>query len=446
MKLKKKLKPQFLIIISFLCVILVGTLVLLLPISTKDRKGLPFIDALFLATSSTCVTGLSTVSVGEALSTFGHLTVLIMIEIGGLSFLTLVSFIYSLVGAKIGISSRLLMKETLNQDTSRGVVQLVKKVVPLAVIIQLIGIVLLFFIFKFRYDYSFITSLKYGLFHAVSAFNNAGIDIFKNEMPSLIPYSSDVMLNIIIMVLITLGGLGFIVIIDVLSKRRWYKLQLHTKLVLIVTIIILVTGALGYKLFFYLSGDNITWLQAFFQSVTTRTAGFASIDQARVEACKPAYLLSVIQMFIGASPCSTGGGLKTTTFSVIIISILCFSKGQTPNVFKRKINQQTINKVFILFVVEISYLALAILLACAFEAKSPFSLESIAYEVISAFDTVGLSTGITSSLNVATKILIIITMFIGRLGPLTFISMWTSRTNLIMSRDVKFVEGKILIG
>lgn len=446
MKLKKKLKPQFLIIISFLCVILVGTLILLLPISTKDRKGLPFIDALFLATSSTCVTGLSTVSVGEALSTFGHLTVLIMIEIGGLSFLTLVSFIYSLVGAKIGISSRLLMKETLNQDTSRGVVQLVKKVVPLAVIIQLIGIVLLFFIFKFRYDYSFVTSLKYGLFHAVSAFNNAGIDIFRNEMPSLIPYSSDVMLNIIIMVLITLGGLGFIVIIDVLSKRRWYKLQLHTKLVLIVTIIILVTGALGYKLFFYLSGDNITWLQAFFQSVTTRTAGFASIDQARVEACKPAYLLSVIQMFIGASPCSTGGGLKTTTFSVIIISILCFSKGQTPNVFKRKINQQTINKVFILFVVEISYLALAILLACAFEAKSPFSLESIAYEVISAFDTVGLSIGITSSLNVATKILIIITMFIGRLGPLTFISMWTSRTNLIMSRDVKFVEGKILIG
>ena len=446
MKLKKKLKPQFLIIISFLCVILVGTLILLLPISTKDRKGLPFIDALFLATSSTCVTGLSTVSVGEALSTFGHLTVLIMIEIGGLSFLTLVSFIYSLVGAKIGISSRLLMKETLNQDTSRGVVQLVKKVVPLAVIIQLIGIVLLFFIFKFRYDYSFVTSLKYGLFHAVSAFNNAGIDIFRNEMPSLIPYSSDVMLNVIIMVLITLGGLGFIVIIDVLSKRRWYKLQLHTKLVLIVTIIILVTGALGYKLFFYLSGDNITWLQAFFQSVTTRTAGFASIDQARVEACKPAYLLSVIQMFIGASPCSTGGGLKTTTFSVIIISILCFSKGQTPNVFKRKINQQTIDKVFILFVVEISYLALAILLACAFEAKSPFSLESIAYEVISAFDTVGLSTGITSSLNVATKILIIITMFIGRLGPLTFISMWTSRTNLIMSRDVKFVEGKILIG
>lgn len=369
-----------------------------------------------------------------------------MIEIGGLSFLTIVSFIYSLVGAKIGISSRLLMKETLNQDTSRGVVQLVKKVVPLAVIIQLIGILLLFLIFKFRYDYSFVTSLKYGLFHAVSAFNNAGIDIFRNEMPSLIPYSSDVMLNIIIMVLITLGGLGFIVIIDVLSKRRWYKLQLHTKLVLIVTIIILVTGALGYKLFFYLSGDNITWLQAFFQSVTTRTAGFASIDQARVEACKPAYLLSVIQMFIGASPCSTGGGLKTTTFSVIIISILCFSKGQTPNVFKRKINQQTINKVFILFVVEISYLALAILLACVFEAKSPFSLESIAYEVISAFDTVGLSTGITSSLNVATKILIIITMFIGRLGPLTFISMWTSRTNLIMSRDVKFVEGKILIG
>ncbi|MBS1476550.1 MAG: hypothetical protein HP024_01185, partial [Acholeplasmatales bacterium] len=282
MKLKKKLKPQFLIIISFLCVILVGTLILLLPISTKDRKGLPFIDALFLATSSTCVTGLSTVSVGEALSTFGHLTVLIMIEIGGLSFLTLVSFIYSLVGAKIGISSRLLMKETLNQDTSRGVVQLVKKVVPLAVIIQLIGIVLLFFIFKFRYDYSFVTSLKYGLFHAVSAFNNAGIDIFRNEMPSLIPYSSDVMLNIIIMVLITLGGLGFIVIIDVLSKRRWYKLQLHTKLVLIVTIIILVTGALGYKLSFYLSGDNITWLQAFFKSVTTRTAGFASIDQARV--------------------------------------------------------------------------------------------------------------------------------------------------------------------
>lgn len=151
-------------------------------------------------------------------------------------------------------------------------------------------------------------------------------------------------------------------------------------------------------------------------------------------------------MFIGASPCSTGGGLKTTSFTILIVSILCFAKGQTPNIFKRKINQQTINKVFILFVVEIAYLAIAILLACAFEAKSSFSLESIAYEVISAFDTVGLSTGITSTLNAATKILIIVTMFIGRLGPLTFISMWTSRTNLIISRDVKYVEGKIIIG
>ena len=201
-----------------------------------------------------------------------------------------------------------------------------------------------------------------------------------------------------------------------------------------------------FQLFFHLSGDDITWLQACFQSVTTRTAGFASIDQARVEACKPAYLLSVIQMFIGASPCSTGGGLKTTTFTVLIISIICFAKGQTPNVFKRKINQTTINKVFILFVVEIAYIAIAVLLACAFEAKSSFSLEAIAYEVISAFDTVGLSTGITASLNVATKLLIIITLFIGRLGPLTFISIWTSRTNLIMSRDVKYVEGKIIIG
>lgn len=446
MKLKRKIKPQFLIIISFLCVILAGTLCLLLPISTTNRKGLSFLDALFLSTSSTCVTGLSTIAVGPTLSTFGHLIVLILIEIGGLSFLTLVSFIYSLVGAKIGVSSRLLMKETLNQDTSRGIVQLVKKVVPLALIIQAIGALLLFFIFRFKYEYSFLTSLKYGLFHSVSAFNNAGIDMFENELPSLMPYTNDVMLNIIIMVLITLGGLGFIVIIDVLSKRRWYKLQLHTKVVLIVTFIILITGALGYKLFFHLSGDDITWLQAFFQSVTTRTAGFASIDQSRVEACKPAYLLSVIQMFIGASPCSTGGGLKTTSFTILIVSILCFAKGQTPNIFKRKINQQTINKVFILFVVEIAYLAIAILLACAFEAKSSFSLESIAYEVISAFDTVGLSTGITSTLNAATKILIIVTMFIGRLGPLTFISMWTSRTNLIISRDVKYVEGKIIIG
>lgn len=446
MKLKKKIKPQFLIIISFFSVILVGTLCLLLPISTTNRKGLPFLDALFLSTSATCVTGLSTVSVGSTLSTFGHIIVLVLIEIGGLSFLTLVSFIYSLVGVKIGLSSRLLMKETLNQDTSRGIVQLVKKVVPLAMIIQLIGALLLFFVFKFKYDYSFFTSVKYGIFHSISAFNNAGIDMFENDMPSLIPYANDVFLNIIIMVLITLGGLGFIVIIDILSKRRWYKLQLHTKVVLIVTLVLFITGALGYKLFFHLSGDDITWLQACFQSVTTRTAGFASIDQARVEACKPAYLLSVIQMFIGASPCSTGGGLKTTTFTVLIISIICFAKGQTPNVFKRKINQTTINKVFILFVVEIAYIAIAVLLACAFEAKSSFSLEAIAYEVISAFDTVGLSTGITASLNVATKLLIIITMFIGRLGPLTFISIWTSRTNLIMSRDVKYVEGKIIIG
>ena len=446
MKNRKKIKPQFLIIISFLCVILVGTLCLILPISTTDRKGLSFLDSLFLSTSATCVTGLSTISVGPVLSTFGHLVVLVLIEIGGLSFLTLVSFIYSLIGAKIGVSSRLLMKESLNQDTSHGIVLLVKKVVPLAIIVQLVGTLLLFFIFRFKYDYSFITSLKYGLFHAISAFNNAGIDIFRNELPSLMPYTGDVLLNIVIMLLITFGGLGFVVIIDLLSKRRWYKLQLHTKVVLITSLILFITGTLFYKLFFHLSGDDITWLQAMFQSVTTRTAGFSTIDQARIEACKPAYLLSVVQMFIGASPCSTGGGLKTTTFAVLILSIVCFSKGQSPNLFKRSISQQTINKVFILFVVEVLYLIVAIMLALVFEANSSFSFESIAYEVISAFDTVGLSTGITASLSVSTKVLIIITMFIGRLGPLTFISMWTSRTSLIINREVKYVEGKIIIG
>lgn len=442
----KKIKPSVLIIISFFIVILTGTLLLMLPISGANRKGLSFLDSLFLATSSTCVTGLSTINVGTSLSTFGHIIVLLMIEIGGLSFLTLVSFIYSLVGAKIGISSRQLMKESLNQDTSKGIVSLVKKVVLVAGAIQLLGIIALFIVFIGVYKYDFITSIKYAVFHSISAFNNAGIDIFENELSSLISYSNDIAINIIIMLLIIFGGLGFIVIIELISKRRWNKLSIHSKIVLITTVSLLISSTLLYKLFFHLSGDDITWLQASFQAVTTRTAGFQSIEQSRLENCQPAYLLSIFLMFIGASPSSTGGGIKTTSFAVILIFIISFAKGKSPTVFKRKISQQTINKVFVLFIVEIIYIALSVMFVSAFEANSNLSITAIVYEVISAFETVGLSMGITSSLNVMSKIIIIITMFIGRLGPLTFLSMWTSRNNLIKQKDIDYVEAKIIIG
>ncbi len=434
---RHKHTPYFYIVASFLGVILIGSLLLVLPISTNDMKGLNYIDALFMTASSVCVTGLSVVpNVGSTLSIFGKVVLAILIEIGGLSFLTIAVFFITITGKRLGMAGTLLMKEALNQNSAVGLVRLIKRIILLSLICQGIGVIVNLFVFIPYYG-DIGTGIGVSIFHSISAFNNAGFDIFGYDT-SMIVFHDNILLNINTMFLIITGGLGFIVIYDVVRCKNFKNLSIHSKIVLITSAVLILVGAAGFKL----TMNNLSFLEALFQSVTARTAGFATIDMNDLS--NGAYMLMLFLMFVGASPCSTGGGVKTTSLFVVVASIIALAKGTTPKAFKRKIANQSIIKALSLITISILYILFMILIIAAIEPT--FTLRSLVFEVISAFGTVGLSMGITPMLNPAAKLLIALTMFLGRLGPITIISVWNSNWLKNTKDEVQYVEEKILIG
>lgn len=436
--MRRKHNPYFYIIISFLCVITIGSLLLWLPCATEGEGNLSFIDALFMTVSSVCVTGLSVVgNVGEELSVFGKIVLAVLIEIGGLSFLTLFTFIITIAGRTLGLSERLMMREALNQNSAKSISSLIKRIVKLAVAIQLIGFVVNLFVFIPYYD-NVAEAIGISAFHAISSFNNAGLDIFGYDS-SMIKFSGNVLLNINTMLLIILGGIGFIVIYDIYESRSYKKLAVHSKIVLWTTLVLIIVGFIGFKLS---SFNELTVLQALFCSVTARTAGFTTVDLNILS--KGSIILMIFLMFVGASPCSTGGGVKTTTLFIIIVTLFSLSKGKTPKAFHRKIATSSIIKAFSLVTVSVIYVMLIVFIICCFEPN--LDLNSIIFEVVSAFGTVGLSLGITTKLTIASKIFICITMFVGRVGPMTFMSLWNSNWLKNTNEEVKYVEEKIIIG
>lgn len=434
-KFRLRIPTQLYILLTFALVILFGTICFVLPFSTLDGKGLSFINALFTSTSATCVTGLSTINCSE-LSLFGKIILAVLIELGGLSFLTIATFIYSMF-SKMSIGSFKLMTEALNYDRPGEVVKMIRKVLLIAAVIQLIGFSFNTIIFHFEYGMSVPQALGYGAFHAISSFNNAGFDIFGTN--SLIDFSSDWFININTMLLIILGGIGFLVIDEVLRKRRWRKFSLNTKVVLITTISLLVLGTLLFKLTMF---KEMSWLQALFQSTSARTAGFATYDMTKLNTT--GYIIMISLMFIGASPASTGGGLKTTTLFVLILVMIRFVRGEKYSVFKRKIPTQLVHKAFVIFVIEIVYVLIATFLMAIFEPN--ISFDRLLFEVVSAFATVGLSMGITGELSLGGQIIIIVTMYIGRLGPLTILSLSNNKKNIIKDKQISYIEEKIIIG
>ncbi len=438
---KFRITAPLVIILTFIVTILFGTICFCLPFATTDFKGLSFVNSLFLATSATCVTGLTPIVCSDSLSLFGQIILCILIEIGGLSFLTIVSFIFLMFGRKFDVRTTFLLKEQLNQESANGVKRLVINVISFSFSIQLIGAFILFFIFRFKYDYATHSAIKLSLFHAISSFNNAGFDLLGGQ--SLIPFKDDILLNLVTMALIILGGLGFIVFTEIVEKHKWRKFSLHTKIVIVMTFWLVIGGTLLFKLFMW---SEMTWTQAMFSSVTARTAGFASFDMSQLSG--PGFVLMILLMFIGASPCSTGGGFKTTSFFVLICSLFGFIKGSTPHAFKRKISSQQMEKTFALFILEITYIVIASIIITYFEKIKGSGLDTkgLIFEVVSAFATVGLSQNITPNLCSASKILIIVTMFLGRLGPLTIVSIWNNRKNALVEKDIKYVEGNIVIG
>lgn len=411
---KYALTPTQLIAAGFALVIVLGTLLLSLPIAHKPDVPTTFTDDLFTATSAVCITGLLTVDLASTYTIFGQVVVACLIQIGGLGITSLGVGIIALAGQRINFRERVLIKEALNYSSFKDVMRLIRWVLILTFSIELAGTLLCLPLFL--REYPLWEALGISIFHAIASFNNAGLDIFGHGM-SMIPYAGDVALNLVTALLVIMGGIGFFVITEVARVRKWRKCSLQTKVVLSMTGILLVSGTVLLKL---TEGKNITWLGAFFSSMTARTAGFMTFPfDAFSEA---GLLIMMVLMFIGASPGSTGGGMKTTTFFVFLRALFTSSTNRPPEAFRRRIPNASLHKATTIISLGLLFVIVITVLICNFEPSLPLSV--VLFEVVSAIGTVGLSIGITPSLSVASRLLIILTMYVGRLGPLTVASMW----------------------
>lgn len=436
-KKANKLITLGIILLSFIIIILLGAILLYLPISKKT--DLSFLETLFISTSAVCVTGLSPVSdIGLSLTLFGRIILALLIEIGGLGIVTIIMFIAVLLGFKISVNQRALLKEALNQNKLGGIIIILKKIVITSLVIQLFGSILNFISFYFIEGLPIIDSIGYSIFHAISSFNNAGFDLFGNN--SLINYNSDILLNISTCIMIFCGGLGFIVIFDILQNRKFKKLSLHSKIVLTTTFILLIISTLLFKLM----NSDLSWLEAIFLSFTTRTAGFTTVDLNTLSLAT--LLLMMLLMFIGVAPASTGGGIKITTFFTMLVSFKAFARGDDEtNVFKRRIPSSQITKSFILTTFALVFIFIITTIILSIEGSN-FEFHKILFEVFSAFSTTGLSLGITPELTSFSKIFLCVAMYVGRLGPITFISLLQDNEPKISVDTVKYVEEDIIIG
>ena len=427
-KLKLKLSTTQTVLLSFFVAILVGSMLLALPISSSSGEAISYIDALFTATTSVCVTGLVTVPTVSAWSVFGQIVILVLIQAGGLGIITMLSGLMISFHKKIGIGERMLIQDAFNLNTLSGLVRFIKKVLIGTFVVEGIGALLYMIVFVPEYGAK---GIWISVFNSISAFCNAGIDIFAED--SLCSYALNPIINITTCLLIILGGIGYIVWWDVLrvlkkiKQQKWKCFQgltLHSKIALSVTGFLIVSGMLLFLVFEYnnpLTMADYSLIDkvqvALFQSVTTRTAGFATIPQQNLT--NASAIVSLLFMFIGGSPVGTAGGVKTVTVMVLIVSTLATIKNKEDVVlFHRTISKQTINKA--VAVVAVSFMVMftsTLLLAAVTEADAL----DIVYETVSATATVGLTRNLTPILNVWGKLIIIITMYLGRVGPISLL-------------------------
>ncbi len=424
------LRPGRFLALGFAAVIFLGTVLLLLPISANTGVAIRPVDALFTSTSAVCVTGLIAIDTADHFSVFGRTVVALLIQVGGLGITSIgVAFIL-LAGKKIGLRERVLVKESLNLNTLQGIVRLVKSIMMLTLCFEAAGMALSYIVFS--QDYPPLSALGISAFHSIAAFNNSGFDILGGYR-NLTPYRDNVPLNLTTCGLIIFGGLGFYVIREILHKRSWRNLSMNAKIVLTMTVSLLAMGTVLLKL-----TDNVTWLGAFFQSTSARTAGFSTYPLGEFTAAGQFVL--VILMFIGASPGSTGGGIKTTTAFTILKSLFAFATNRDCTAFRRKIPRESIMKAFTVATLAAMVVCLITLLICIIEPQLTFM--QVLFEVVSGFGTVGLSTGITPHLADSSKLLLCLTMFIGRLGPLTMACIWVYQP----ASNLSYSEEKVTIG
>lgn len=416
---KEQISPSRKLILGFLSVIAVGVFLLMLPFSLKEGKSLNFLEALFTVVSAVCVTGLTVVDVSEVFSPLGDVILIALIQIGGLGVMTFSSIVFLLAGQKMTLYTRILLKEERNANSVGEILNFVRLMLLTVFIIESIGAVIL--IHEFRKIMPQEQAIYYGIFHSISAFCNAGFSLFSNSLEN---FRGNSVISLTISYLIILGGMGFAIINSfiMMIRKGVSRFTLTSKLAIHISMILTFGGAV---LFFLLEFSNsatlspLPWsekiISSVFQSVTLRTAGFNTIPLGNLRSAT--VFMACIWMLIGASPGSTGGGIKTTTLGVILFYVIGIIRGKEHvEIFNRRLDWDVMNKALALLVVSLSYIALVILFLLVLE---PFSMEKIVFEVVSAFGTVGLTMGITPYLSVTSKLVIIVTMFVGRLGPMT---------------------------
>jgi trk system potassium uptake protein TrkH len=442
-----KLAPAQILALGFAGVIILGALLLSLPVASKDGHSLRFIDAFFTATSAVCVTGLVVVDTGTHFTRFGQFVIISLIQVGGLGLMTFSTLAAILLGKKIGLKERLLIQESFNQNTLAGLVKLIRNVLLVTLIIEGLGGLIL--TLRFSMDFPFDRALAFGFFHSVSAFCNAGFDLFGQvfgKFSSITHYVNDWVVTLTIGGLIILGGLGFPVIVELIRFPQKKRLSLHSKLVIFMTTILIIAGAILIMLIEFsnsktIGGLNINgkFLGALFQSITPRTAGYNSLDVSQLRT--GTWFIMIVLMFIGASPSSTGGGIKTTTFGVLAVTVAASIKGrENAELFERRIPTDIVYKAITILTIALSWVSLVTLVISLIE---PYAFIRLFFEVMSAFGTVGLTTGITPGLANISKILLIITMFIGRVGPVTVILALSRRER---PSSTKYIEERLMIG
>lgn len=436
------MSPTRMVVLSFAVLIFVGTVLLTLPIASNDGNSIGFINALFTSTSASCVTGLVIADTLTQWTLFGQITILLLIQCGGLGIITLTTFFSILLGRKVGLRTMLLAQESINYFSFEGILNLIKRIVVITFSIELIGAMLLSTQFVPQFG---LRGLYMGIFHAISAFCNAGFDII-GGYKSLTEYNDSPIVIYTIAGLVITGGLGFVVWEDLRQYIKRKTLLFHTKVVLIITLFLIVCGSMFFFAFEYSNTmTNFTFFErinaSFFHSVTTRTAGFNSLPLNDMKEISKVF--TVILMFIGAAPGSTGGGVKVTTFGVIIVAIICQIKDNRDTIFlKRRVPQSLVNKA--MAIVGLSGALVIIVTAYVLAIEGGAFINTL-YEATSAFGTVGLSTGITPALHPASKLALILTMFLGRVGPLSFAIALALKANK-RKVDAIYPEGKIIVG
>lgn len=434
---KKEFTTTRIIALGFLGTIVFGTVLLMLPVSAASGEMTNFIDSLFTATTSVCVTGLVTVPTYAHWSVFGQIVIALLAQVGGLGVITFTMLFLMALGKRIGLKQRLLIQDAYNLDTIQGMVILIKKILKGTLIVEGAGALL--YMTVFIPEFGWIGIWK-SVFNAISAFCNAGMDVLGPD--SLAPYVANPIVNITTMLLIILGGIGFPVwwsVLDMLCRRRRkhrtlftgaHHLPLHTKMVLFMTLSLIVGGALLIFLLEYNNPEtlgNLPWWQkiqaALFQSVTTRTAGFLTISQAGLR--KATAMICCLLMFIGGSPSGTAGGVKTTTVAILVLTVISIIKGRNDTeMFGRKINGNLVRRALSIFMVSFGVMLLAVV---ALAIVQPGDFMDCLFEVISAIATVGLTRDFTTELTAAGRIIIIVTMYIGRIGPISLALFFNSR-------------------